>query len=99
MNTSATLPQVTKYLVIHGLVQGVFYRDSMRREAQRLAVAGWVRNRPDGAVEAVVQGTADAVDAIVRWAWHGPAQAAVERVEIESADGAYTGFEIRYAGG
>ena len=86
----------TLHLVIHGRVQGVFFRDSMRREAQRLGVAGWVRNRSDGAVEAVVQGESVAVDAIVRWAHHGPEFAQVERVDIEPADGAYTGFEILY---
>jgi acylphosphatase len=82
------------HLVIHGRVQGVFFRDSMRREAQRMGVAGWVRNRNDGAVEAVVCGTAADVDAIVRWAHSGPASAQVERVEIEQDKGNYTNFEI-----
>ncbi|MBI5659817.1 MAG: acylphosphatase [Nitrosomonadales bacterium] len=83
---------VTLHLVIRGRVQGVFFRDSMRREAQRLGVAGWVRNRSDGAVEAVVQGEAAAVDAIVRWSRHGPDLARVERVDIEPAGGVYSGF-------
>jgi acylphosphatase len=62
----------TLRLVIHGRVQGVFFRDSMRAEGQRLGIAGWVRNRHDGTVEAAVQGEAAAVDAIVRWAHRGP---------------------------
>jgi acylphosphatase len=86
--------KTTLHLVIHGRVQGVFFRDSMRREAQNLAVAGWVRNRSDGTVEAVVQGEPAAVDAIVRWAKHGPERAQVERVDIEPAEGAYTSFEV-----
>jgi acylphosphatase len=93
--TNATAKETLR-LVIHGRVQGVFFRDSMRREAQRLAVDGWVRNRSDGAVEAVVQGEPAAVDAIVRWARHGPELAQVERVDIEPDEGNYTGFEILY---
>ncbi len=82
----------TLHLVIHGHVQGVFFRDSMRREAQRLGISGWVRNRSDGTVEAVVQGEAAAVDAIVHWAHHGPEYAHVECVDAEPASGTYVGF-------
>ena len=88
------MPVKTLRLVMHGRVQGVCFRDSMCREAQRLEVAGWVRNRIDGSVEAAVQGDPAAVDAIVRWAHHGPQFAHVERVEIESHDGSYAGFDI-----
>jgi acylphosphatase len=84
----------TLRLVIHGRVHGVFFRDSMRREAQKLAVAGWVRNRSDGTVEAAVHGEPAAVDSIVRWARRGPQRAQVERVEIEPDDGSYTSFEV-----
>ena len=84
----------TLHLMIHGRVQGVFFRDSMKSEAQHLAVTGWVRNRSDGTVEAAVQGEPAAVDAIVRWAHRGPQHAQVERVEIEPDDGSYTGFEV-----
>ena len=87
-------PQDTLHLVIHGRVQGVFFRQSMQREAQYQAVSGWVRNRSDGAVEAVVQGEPGAVDAIVRWAQRGPERAHVERVEIAPGDGDYSGFEV-----
>lgn len=83
-------------LVVHGRVQGVFFRDSMRREAQRLGIAGWVRNRSDGTVEAVVRGEPTAVDTIVRWAHRGPEHARVERVEIEPGEGAYSSFEVLY---
>lgn len=92
--TTTTPHATTLRLVIHGRVQGVFFRDSMRREAHRLAVAGWVRNRSDGSVEAAVHGEPAAVDAIVRWARRGPTLAQVERVDIEPYDGAYTGFEV-----
>ena len=88
--------KTTLHLTIHGRVQGVYYRDSMRREAGRLAVAGWVRNREDGTVEAVVQGEAAAVEALVRWAHEGSEHARVERVTVTAADGTYTGFEIIY---
>ena len=92
--TNITNSPITLHLVIHGRVQGVFFRDSMRREAQRLAVAGWVRNRMDGAVEALVQGDAAAVDALVRWAQRGPQMASVERVEIAPGEGEFSNFEI-----
>lgn len=84
----------TLRLVIHGRVQGVFFRDSMRREAQNLAVAGWVRNCSDDTVEATVQGEPAAVDAIVRWAHHGPQQARVDRVDIVPDEGRYISFEV-----
>lgn len=85
----------THHLRIHGRVQGVWFRESMRLEAERLNVAGWVRNTPDGAVEAVVQGPHDAVEAIIEWARRGPPQARVDRVEIGEAHGDFTGFVKR----
>lgn len=86
----------TLRLSIHGRVQGVFFRDSMRREALRLGVAGWVRNCGDGSVEAVVQGSVSAVDAIVQWAQRGPPHAEVSRVIAAPAEGVFSGFEILY---
>ena len=80
-------------LVVHGMVQGVGYRWSMSREARRLGVSGWVRNRADGSVEAVVHGTPAAVEAMTRWAKHGPEQARVERVDAYPAEGAFASFE------
>ncbi len=84
----------TLRLVIHGRVQGVFFRESMRVEADRLSVSGWVRNRGDGTVEAAVQGEPEAVDAIVQWAHRGPPMARVERVVIEPGEGSYSSFEV-----
>ena len=88
--------KITLHLVIHGRVQGVCFRDSMCREAQRLGVAGWVHNRSDGTVEAAIHGNSIDVDAIVCWARHGPELAQVWRVDIEPIEGAYTSFEILY---
>ncbi|NWG87648.1 MAG: acylphosphatase [Hydrogenophilaceae bacterium] len=85
----------TKNLRIHGRVQGVWFRDSMCREAERLGVTGWVRNRHDGTVEALVQGEAEAVEAVIAWAHNGPPKARVERVTINEAEGEYLGFEQR----
>lgn len=84
----------TLRLVIHGRVQGVFFRESMRREAQNLSVSGWVRNRCDGAVEAAIQGEPASVDAILRWARRGPENAQVVRIESEPHDGSYTSFDV-----
>ncbi|QFZ83175.1 acylphosphatase [Variovorax paradoxus] len=79
---------VTRHLVVHGLVQGVGYRWSMVQAAQRLGVRGWVRNRRDGNVEALVAGAADGVEALVHWARQGPAGARVDAVDVNEADAA-----------
>jgi acylphosphatase len=75
-----------KRLVIAGRVQGVGYREWMVREAQRLGVSGWVRNRPDGSVEALVYGGVDAVEELLRSCRRGPRMAAVSRIEEDWAD-------------
>ena len=85
----------THRLRIHGRVQGVWFRESMRLEAERLNVTGWVHNTPDGAVEAVIQGPASAVEAMIEWARSGPPLARVDRVEIGEAQGQYSGFVKR----
>jgi len=85
----------TLHLIIHGHVQGVCFRNSMQEEAELLGVAGWVRNLPDRSVEAMVQGEAATVDAMVRWAQRGPMMANVERVDVAPGTGNYSGFEIR----
>ena len=85
----------THHLRIHGRVQGVWFRESMRLEAERLNVAGWVRNTPDGAVEAVVQGPTAAVEAMIEWARSGPPLARVDRVEVGEAHGQYSEFVKR----
>ena len=69
-------------VVVTGRVQGVFFRDTCRREAHRLGVNGWVRNRPDGTVEAVFEGAPDALTAMVDWCRHGPPQARVDAVHV-----------------
>ncbi|MDA8256397.1 MAG: acylphosphatase [Betaproteobacteria bacterium] len=83
----------TQHLHIVGRVQGVWFRESMRSEAERLGVTGWVRNAPDGSVEAVVQGPDAAVDALVAWAHTGPPQARVDRVVLTDAQGQFGSFE------
>ena len=85
----------TRRLAIRGRVQGVFYREAMRREAARLGVTGWVSNRRDGTVEAVVQGPPEAVEAIIRWARRGPEDARVEAVEVAEVEGDFFTFEKR----
>ena len=88
---------VTRHLRISGRVQGVGYRDSLAAEARARSVAGWVRNRRDGTVEAVLQGSAQAVDAVIGWARRGPPAARVEAIEIDDAAGdsarRYDGFD------
>jgi acylphosphatase len=91
----ATSEQVTRRLAIRGRVQGVFFREAMRQEASRLGVAGWVRNRRDGSVEAVVQGARASVDQIVAWARRGPPDADVTSLESSEAEGDFRGFEKR----
>ena len=84
---------MAKRLHISGLVQGVGYRESMRREAERLGVTGWVRNRRDGGVEAVVDGRVEALDTIIAWARRGPRSARVVTVEVSEFSGTFTCFE------
>lgn len=71
-----------RHLLIQGRVQGVGFRYSMASEATRLGVAGWVRNRREGTVEALVTGEAEAVAALLVWARSGPAGARVEQVTV-----------------
>ena len=86
---------VTLHLRILGRVQGVGFRYHTQREARRRGVAGWVRNRIDGSVEAVFHGENDAVDALVDWARHGPSNAKVTDVQVSTATGEYASFEQR----
>jgi acylphosphatase len=85
--------KITRHLRIHGLVQGVYYRESLCREANAHDVAGWVRNRRDGTVEALLQGEKIAVETLIAWCRTGPADARVERLEIEEGQGECSGFE------
>lgn len=83
-------------MTVHGVVQGVGFRWACVDEAARLALAGWVRNLPDGAVEIVAEGPGDAVGALATWAEQGPPGATVTRVDVsdEPPSGAL-GFRIR----
>jgi acylphosphatase len=87
---------MTKRVVVHGRVQGVFFRDSTRQRAQVAGVAGWVANRPDGTVEAVLEGDADAVERVVAFMREGPRGADVDRVDVsdEEPEG-LAGFDVR----
>jgi acylphosphatase len=83
-------------VIVHGAVQGVFFRDSVRRRAQQAGVSGWIRNSPDGTVEGVFEGEPDAVERIVRFCREGPRGAQVERVErFEEQPEGIAGFAIR----
>ena len=88
---------VRAHVVIRGRVHGVWYRGSMEQEAHRLGVAGWVRNRPDGTVEAEIEGARHAVEALIRWAHGGPPAARVDDVAVEwlAAAGAQGRFVVR----
>ncbi len=83
-------------MIAHGRVQGVFFRDSTRREAQSRGVAGWVRNTPEGSVEAVFEGPGDAVEALVELCRSGPGHAEVEKLEVhEEEPEGLEGFSVR----
>lgn len=84
-------------LLASGKVQGVFYRQSLKVEARKLGVFGWVRNLPDGRVEALLEGEGDSVNKLVEWARRGPAGSRVDSVETSACEpsGAQA-FEVRY---
>jgi acylphosphatase len=86
---------VTRSLRIRGHVQGVGFRVYLQREAEARGVAGWVRNRSDGSVEAVLHGAPAAVESVTQWARHGPRNARVADVQVNEAEGEYAGFEMR----
>jgi len=86
---------MAKHLLIAGRVQGVGFRYSMAEEAERLGVTGWVRNRRDGTVEAVVDGEPHALEAILAWARRGPRGARVTDVRISEIAGSFERFETK----
>jgi acylphosphatase len=87
---------VARRLRIRGRVQGVYYRASAQEEALRLGLSGWVRNRSDGSVEALVAGCDVDVECFIRWAWQGPAAARVVDIEIQQAEAPEAGsFRMR----
>jgi len=88
---------LTKRLRITGRVQGVGFRYALQREARSLGLAGWVRNRRDGSVEALLQGSAEAVDKLITWSRRGPPGARVDGVEVQADAGEErrAGFDLR----
>jgi acylphosphatase len=78
--------KLAKHLIITGIVQGVGYRASFMHQARTLQLSGWVRNRLDGSVEAMVCGDASAVQMIIDWSWRGPSSAQVSNVQIVDVD-------------
>ena len=85
--------EAVKRIKIRGVVQGVGYRWSMAGEARRLGIRGWVRNRLDGSVEAVLQGSPEAIDAMLEWARKGPSAAVVAAVDVYPGDGNFNSFD------
>jgi acylphosphatase len=86
------------HLIIEGRVQGVWFRDSTRREAVALGITGWVKNRRDGGVEVLGEGPEDGIRKFVAWCQHGPPAARVSRVLENSQEwqGAFSSFDIVY---
>ena len=97
-NPGRTILQKNTHLTVHlsitGRVQGVGYRDSLRAESIRKGCTGWVRNRRDGSVEAVIEGPQEAVSGVIAWSRRGPPAARVDRVEVGEAEGGFTDFEV-----
>jgi acylphosphatase len=83
-------------ILIHGRVTGVYFRAATQREAKRLGITGWVRNRADGSVEILAEGEEDAVKELIGWAHHGPSAARVEDVDVRyrSYTGEFPDFRI-----
>lgn len=88
---------VRVHLYITGIVQGVFYRQTTKKQATELGLKGWVRNLDDGRVEALVEGEEEKVNQLIKWSHRGPENARVEKVDIEDEDytGEFVDFSIR----
>lgn len=86
------------HLIIHGYVQGVFYRASTHATALKLGLTGWVRNLPNGDVEAVFEGPADNLQKAIEWCQEGPRGARVTRIDQkwDEFSGEFSGFEVNY---
>lgn len=87
---------VRAHLIITGLVQGVYYRVSARKEALALGLTGWIKNRPDGAVEAAIEGNREKAVKFIDWCRQGPPKSQVSDVQLEWEDykGEYQDFRI-----
>jgi len=92
------MTRVHVHVVVSGLVQGVWYRASTQQKAEELGLKGWVRNTPDGCVEAVFEGDHSKVEDMVSWCRQGPPNAQVKDVAVNFAEfsGAFSSFTIRY---
>jgi acylphosphatase len=90
--------KVRAHAIISGRVQGVFYRAETRKAARRRGVTGWVKNRPDGTVEAVFEGDENDVAAMIEWCKSGSSQARVDNVDVdwETNAGEFSAFEVAY---
>ncbi len=96
-NLSPRQRKIAAHVLISGRVQGVFYRVSTQEAAQLKSVHGWVRNLPDGRVEAWFEGTIEAVEAMIQWCHQGPSGARVTKVVVEYQEPQdLRGFEIQY---
>ncbi len=89
--------QQRAHVCVSGDVQGVFFRDSTREKAEQLGLSGWVKNLPDGRVEALFEGPTDKIREMVQWCEQGPRHATVENVDVEfdTAQEDLSGFEVR----
>jgi len=91
------MSKVAAHVYVSGGVQGVFFRYNTQKQAKSLGVTGWVRNLPDGRVEAFFEGDKEAVDAIIKWCWEGPPMARVDDVQVEWVEPeGHTDFRIVY---
>jgi acylphosphatase len=90
-----TRSMITRHFVARGRVQGVGYRQFIYRNALTIGCMGWVRNRADGTVEAVIHGSPQAVEQLLDAARRGPRGARVEAIEVTPAEGSHNTFEIR----
>ena len=91
-----TTELIARRVVVRGRVQGVFFRDSVRRQAESSGVSGWVANRADGSVEAVLEGEHDAVERLIEFCRRGPSRAEVESVDVSGEElQGLSGFSIR----
>lgn len=86
---------MVRHLEIFGRVQGVGFRYHFSDQAQSLGIAGWIRNRRGGSVEAMIAGPPEAVETLIAWAKLGPPAAQVDRVDVSAAEGEFSSFELR----
>lgn len=93
MSKIEEMPVIVRHLRIHGRVQGVYYRQTIQEQARALQVTGWVRNRLDSTVEAVVCGSPEALERLIEWSRTGPPAALVSEVVVSEAEGSFSIFE------